>query len=156
MHVHKIFPLSKWLVGATKNNFVHVHKIFPLSFSIQKVRIQVLCCLSKPTMNGGSTCHFISVPMECWHSMQLEQSWSSTVAIIERLYGSGKDVLGKIVFVLRDKGQYHSPWRPVASREQDGIAPNPSGLSLYSPIHPYQSHSILSMMAIVQDQKCSN
>ena len=78
------------------------------------------------------------------------------VAIIERLYGSGKDVLGKIVFVLRDKGQYHSPWRPVASREQDGIAPNPSGLSLYSPIHPYQSHSILSMMAIVQDQKCSN
>ena len=102
-------------VGSSKNNFVHVHKIFPLSSFIPKVRIQVLCWLSKPSMNGGSTCHAISVPMECWHSMQLEQSWSSTVAIIERLYGSGKDVLGKIVFVLRDKGNTTLPgglWPP--------------------------------------------
>ena len=113
---------------------------------------------SKPTLNGGNTCHAISVPMECRHSMQLEQSWSSTVAIIERLYGSGKDVLGKIVFVLRDKGQYHSP-----SLEACGLR----GSRMVLPQIPQNSASIhqyvltrvtiiLSMMAILQDQKCSN
>ena len=67
------------------------------------------------------------------------------------------------VFVLRDWGQYHPPlsaanWgtirtsglRPsvhiepqfAASRVQDGIAPNLSGLRRYFLIHPHQTHGI--------------